>query len=98
MAVDANNPEEFLEIISSTLESDKDKMMKFISFIDKVVNELNAKQSNNNTRHPLVFVVIRHDPSQYSYPFTHAVYAKELHYNTNTTKLFQSIFLKSTAL
>ena len=83
---------------SLMLESDEDKMMKFIGFIDKVVNELNAEQSTNNTRHPLVFVVIRHDPSQYSYPFTHAVYAKELHYNTNTTKLFQSVFLKSTAL
>ena len=98
MAIDSNNPEEFLEIISSTLELDKDKMTKFIGFIDKVVNELNAEQSNNNTRHPIVFAVVKHDPSQYSYPFTHAVYAKELHYNLNTTKFFRSVFLRSTAL
>lgn len=83
---------------SLMLESDEDKMIKLIRFIDKVVNELNAEQSNNNTRHPLVFVVVKHEPSQYSFPFTHAVYAKELHYNTNTTKFFQSVFLRSTAL
>jgi len=83
---------------SFMLELDEDKMMKLIGFIDKVVNELNAEQSNNNTRHPIVFAVVKHDPSQYSYPFTHAVYAKELHYNLNTTKFFRSVFLRSTAL
>jgi|SRR5690554_1146746 len=83
---------------SSMLELDKDSMMKLISFIDEVVNELNAEQSNNNTRHPIVFVVVKNDPSQYSYPFTHAVYAKELQYNINNTKFFRSALLKSTPL
>lgn len=83
---------------SSMLELDKDSIMKLISFIDEVANEFNAEQSNNNTRHPIVFVVVKHDPSQYSSSFTHAVYAKELHYNINTTKFFRSVFLKSTVL
>lgn len=77
---------------SLMLESDEDKMMKLIGFIDKTVNEYRKQNPNKSTRHALVFTVLKHDTDQYSSSFPHAIYAKTVFYNINVMNMFRSYF------